>query len=66
MRARAAQLLCTTMLSQATRGIAEVFDLGLWSDWFAQLDREFIFLLVLPFVVAVIGLWAAYLHRDED
>jgi hypothetical protein len=54
------------MLSQATRGIAEVIDLGRWSDWFAQLDREFIFLLVLPFVVAVIGLWAAYLHRDED
>jgi hypothetical protein len=54
------------MRSQATRGIAELFDLGRWSDWFAQLDREFVFLLVLPFVVAVIGLWAAYLHEDED
>lgn len=54
------------MRPQATRGIAELFDFGRWSDWFAQLDREFVFLLVLPFVVAVIGLWAAYLHKDED
>ena len=66
MRVRAAQLLCPTMRSQATRGIAEAFDLGRWSDWFTQLDREFVFLLVLPFVVAVIGLWAAYLDKDED
>jgi hypothetical protein len=43
-----------------------MFDLGLWSDWFAQLDREFVFLLVLPFVVAVIGLWAAHREKDDD
>jgi hypothetical protein len=52
------------MRSQATSRIAEILDPGLWSDWFAQLDREFVFLLVLPFVVAVIGLWAA--HREKD
>jgi hypothetical protein len=54
------------MRSQSTSSIAEVLDLARWSDWFAQLDREFVFLLVLPFVVAVIGLWAAYLDKDED
>jgi hypothetical protein len=54
------------MRLQATSSIAEFFDLGRWSAWFSQLDREFVFLLVLPFVVAVIGLWAHYLHRDED
>ena len=45
------------MRPQAT-GFAEIFDFGLWSEWFAQLDRGFIFLLLLPFVVALIGLWA--------
>lgn len=65
MRARAAQILCTTMRSQTTSRIAELFDLGLWSDWFAQLDRGFIFLLLLPFVVAVIGLWASYREKDD-
>ena len=49
----------------ATSRIAELFDLGLWSDWFAQLDRGFVFLLVLPFVVAVIGVWASYREKDD-
>ncbi|HSD44453.1 MAG TPA: hypothetical protein VLD36_21645 [Burkholderiales bacterium] len=53
------------MRSQTTSRIAELFDLGLWSDWFAQLDRGFIFLLLLPFVVAVIGLWASYREKDD-
>lgn len=56
------------MRSQATSTtsrISELFDLGLWSDWFAQLDRGFVFLLVLPLVVAVIGLWAAYREKDD-
>lgn len=35
-------------------------------EWFTQLDREFIFLLALPFVVAVIGLWASFLEKDRD
>jgi hypothetical protein len=60
-----------TMRSQATGApsatsrISELFDLGLWSDWFAQLDRGFVFLLVLPFVVAVIGVWASYREKDD-
>jgi len=54
------------MRTQAAPGIAELFDLSLWLQWFAGLDREFVFLLALPFVVAVIGLWAAYLRDDGD
>lgn len=48
--------------------IAEFFQPALWAQWVATLDRGFLFLLILPFVVAVIGLWAAYLddRRDDD
>lgn len=49
-------LLCFRGLDQS---FAEVFDLSAWSAWFAGLDRGFVFLLLLPFVVALIGLWAA-------
>jgi hypothetical protein len=44
--------------------IGEIFDIGLWLQWFDQLDRTFIFLLTLPFVVALVGVWAA--HRDRE
>jgi hypothetical protein len=44
----------------------EFLDLKAWAEWFAGLDREFIFLLALPFVVAVIGLWAWWVEREED
>lgn len=53
------------MLDRLTRRIAEVFDFELWSAWFAELDRTFIFLLVLPFVIAVIGLWASLIDKDD-
>jgi hypothetical protein len=46
--------------------LAEMFDLSVWSAWFAGLDRGFVFLLILPFVVAVVGLWASYRDRDGD
>ena len=45
--------------------VSEIFDWGLWSEWFAGLDRAFIFLLLLPFVVAVVGLWAEFSRRDD-
>lgn len=45
--------------------IAEAFDLALWSAWFESLDRSFLFLLILPFVVAAIGLWAELGRRDR-
>jgi hypothetical protein len=34
-------------------------------QWLASLEREFIFLLALPFVVAVIGLWSSWVDREE-
>jgi hypothetical protein len=43
---------------------SEFFDLALWGEWFSQLDRSFLFLLILPFVVAAVGLWAEYARRD--
>lgn len=58
--------MCTNMLDQVINRLAEIFDLGLWSDWFAELDRTFVFLLLLPFVVAVVGLWAGYRERDAE
>jgi hypothetical protein len=36
------------------------------SEWFATVDRGFAFLLLLPFVVALVGLWASYARRDDD
>ncbi|MGZ9057679.1 MAG: putative Na+/H+ antiporter [Burkholderiaceae bacterium] len=44
--------------------IAEVFDLQLWQRWFSEVDRPFLFLLILPFVVAAVGLWAEVI-RDQ-
>jgi hypothetical protein len=43
--------------------VGELFDWEMWAQWFAQLDRSFIFLLILPFVVAAVGLWAEYCDR---
>ena len=45
--------------------VGEFFDLALWGQWFSQLDRSFLFLLILPFVVAIIGLWAEYGDRRK-
>jgi len=54
------------MLPQATGRLAEFFDLAAWSAWFAGLDRGFIFLLLLPFVVALVGLWASFREKDDE
>lgn len=43
----------------------EFLDLNAWAQWFAGLEREFIFLLALPFVVAVIGLWSWWVEREH-
>ncbi|MBS0336323.1 MAG: putative Na+/H+ antiporter [Proteobacteria bacterium] len=42
----------------------EILDWDLWAGWLAGLDRAFLFLLILPFVVAAVGLWAEYSRRD--
>jgi hypothetical protein len=43
-----------------------MFDLALWAGWFATLDREFMFLLALPFVVGAVGLWAEARDKRRD
>ncbi len=64
----AAALLPTLVVIACFRGIrgeaAEFFDLAAWAEWFGQLDRSFVFLLILPFVIAVVGLWANTLRKD--
>jgi hypothetical protein len=45
--------------------LAEIFDLEAWAQWFGELDRSFVFLLLLPFVIAVIGLWAYFTEDDR-
>jgi hypothetical protein len=34
-------------------------------QWLATLEREYIFLLALPFVVAVIGVWSWWADRED-
>jgi hypothetical protein len=46
--------------------MAEVFDLAAWGAWFDSLDRGFLFLLILPFVVAAVGLWAERNQRTSE
>ena len=43
----------------------EFFDWTAWLEWFAALDRVYIFLLALPFVVAVIGLWSWWVDKED-
>jgi hypothetical protein len=38
--------------------IDQIFDCQRWAQWFSGLDRSFLFLLILPFVVGAVGLWA--------
>lgn len=45
--------------------VSEVFDWDLWAQWFSGLDRSFLFLLILPFVVAAVGIWAETRERDR-
>jgi hypothetical protein len=54
------------MIPSVIGSIREAFDLANWAQWFEQLDRTFVFLLVLPFVVAAVGLWAAWRDRDRE
>jgi hypothetical protein len=45
--------------------IDEAFDWDVWARWFASLDGSFLFLLILPFVVAAVGFWAEFARRDD-
>ncbi len=54
------------MIPTVIGNLRDAFSLASWAQWFEQLDRTFVFLLVLPFVVAIVGLWAAYRDRDKE
>lgn len=45
--------------------VSEIIDWNLWAQWFAELDRSYLFLLILPFVVAAVGLWAEFSARRD-
>lgn len=34
-------------------------------QWLSGLEREYVFLLALPFVVAVIGLWSWWVDQED-
>jgi len=44
----------------------EMFDYQSWVQWFHSLDRVFLFLLILPFVVAVVALWSDLSRARKD
>ena len=44
---------------------AEILDWGLWVRWFSELDRPFLFLLILPFVVVAVGFLAESSERRD-
>lgn len=43
---------------------AEFFDGAHWVQWLTELERPILFLLILPFVVAAVGLLAELSRRD--
>jgi putative Na+/H+ antiporter len=45
--------------------VTEIFDLELWAQWFSAMDRSFLFLLILPFVIGAIGLWAEHWRQTD-
>lgn len=46
--------------------ITAAFDFERWQAWFDSLDRSFLFLLILPFVVGAVGVWAELRRRHSD
>ena len=63
--ALAPTLVAVTCFRGLRGPVTEVFDWALWVQWFSELDRPFLFLLILPFVVAAVGLWAEFSERRE-
>lgn len=53
--------LLVVLCFRGMRGPAlQFFDLHAWVQWLQSLDRAFLFLLILPFAVAVVGLWSEW------
>lgn len=45
--------------------VTEMLDLEAWVEWIRSLDTGWLFLLILVFVVAVVGLWSRSLKSDK-
>jgi hypothetical protein len=45
---------------------SRMFDYDAWFQWLQSLDRAYLFLAVLPFVVIVVGLWSKYSNSTKD
>lgn len=56
-------VICFRTLPKAA---VEMFDYQSWAQWFQSLDRVFLFLLILPFVVAVVALWSDLSRARKD
>jgi len=48
------------------KAASEMFDYRVWAQWFDSLDRPLLFLFILPFVVAVVGLWSDIGRSRKD
>jgi len=44
----------------------EMFDYHIWVQWFQSLDRVFLFILILPFVVVIVALWSDLSRARKD
>ena len=56
-------ILCFRVMPKAA---TEMFDYRAWVQWFESIDRAFLYLLILPFVVAVVGLWSELGRSRKD
>jgi hypothetical protein len=45
--------------------VEQMVDWDAWAQWFASLDRSFLFLLILPFVIGAVGLWGGRRDRRD-
>lgn len=45
--------------------VTEMLDLEAWVAWIRSLDTGWLFLLILPFVIAVVMLWSRSLKSDK-
>ena len=46
-------------------GVTGFLDFDAWAEWIRSLDAAWLFLLILAFVIAVVGLWSRSLRLDK-
>lgn len=45
--------------------MSEILAFGAWIQWIRSLDTVWLFLVILPIVVVVVGLWSRSLKADK-